>query len=221
MSTATIEKAVAPSGRRYSQLVERIRAGETGAMEELYRTFQPGLRWMIMRSLGAQDADDVVNDTFYAAFKMIQQGAVREPERLVGYLRGIARIQILNNIQSRVVGRERESELDCGGRTPDGQPSPEELAQVSESYAVAREALNGLPERHREVLVRFYLRCQSPEEICGQMSLTPTQFRLIKSRAKDRLGQLGKRILKRKRPGCSLWNTAAGQPALQTSQNVA
>jgi len=215
------EIATAPQDHNYPQLISRIRAGETNAMEELYRTFQPGLRWLIIRALGTQDADDVVNDTFCAAFKMIQQGAVQDPERLAGYIRGIARIQILNNIQSRVFGRERESELDCGKGAPDSQPSPEELAQVVESRAVVHEALSGLPERHREVLVRFYLQGQGSEEICREMSLTPTQFRLAKSRAKERFGYLGKRILKRKKSSRALWNTAAWQPALQTSENVA
>jgi DNA-directed RNA polymerase specialized sigma24 family protein len=53
--------------------------------------------------------------------------------------------------------------------------------------------LNGLSPRDREVLVRFYLREQSAEEICRELGLTETQFRLIKSRAKARYGKLGQR----------------------------
>ena len=55
--------------------------------------------------------------------------------------------------------------------------------------------LNGLPQRDREVLVRFYLREQTADEICRDMGLTETQFRLIKSRAKARYGKLGQRRL--------------------------
>lgn len=216
MSAATIEIATVPGDHSYSQLITRIRAGDTSAMEEVYQTLLPGLRWMIRRSLGPQDTDDVVNDVFCTAFQMINNGAVREPERLPGYVWGIARIQIVKYIRSRVVRRERESELESGGCKADRQPSPEEVVRVNEVRAVAREALKGLPERYHEVLVRFYLKHQSSGEICRDLKLTPTQFRLTKSRAKSRFGRLGKQILSRKQPGYSLWRTAEPQPALQT-----
>jgi DNA-directed RNA polymerase specialized sigma24 family protein len=52
--------------------------------------------------------------------------------------------------------------------------------------------LNSLPKRDREVLARFYLEEQRPERICREMGLSETQFRLVKSRAKARFGELGK-----------------------------
>jgi RNA polymerase sigma-70 factor, ECF subfamily len=215
VSTATIEIETAPVAHGYSELITRICDGDTGAMEEVYQTLLPGLRWMILRSLGPQDTDDVVNDTFLSAFLMIKKGAVREPERLPGYVSGIARIQIVKCIRSRVASRERESELDSAGGRADRQLSPEELARESEVRAVAREALKGLPDRYREILVRFYLSHQKPEEICHDLNLTPAQFRLIKTRAKDRFGRLGKKIVRRKQPGYSLGLTAEPRAALE------
>jgi RNA polymerase sigma factor (sigma-70 family) len=193
----------------YSQLVTRIRAGDTVAMEKLYEDLLPALRRRIFYSLGPQDTNDAVNDTFYTAFALIKSGAVREPERLRSYIWGIARIHILGYIQSSMVRRGRESGLGMAGTVADCQPSPEETVQVSESHAVAREAMRGLLANHREVLMRFYVTGQSPEEICRDLSLTATQFRLMKNRAKKRFGQLGKRILSRKRPGRSLWPAAS------------
>lgn len=211
------ETATHPQGHeQYAHLIARIRAGDASAMEQLYRTLLPGLRWLVLRSLGPQDTDDVVSETFCTALRMIKNGAVREPEHLLGYVRGIARIQIMNCIQSRMLSRERQSELDLEGIGPDSHPSPEELAEASESRAVAYSALRGLPERQRDVLVRFYLDHQSPEEICRDLGLTATQFRLLKSRAKKRFGQVGKHILSRKQPCYSRWRAASPQPALQT-----
>ena len=43
--------------------------------------------------------------------------------------------------------------------------------------------------------MRFYLREQTPEEICDEMGLTETQFRLLKSRAKARFAELGRKKL--------------------------
>jgi DNA-directed RNA polymerase specialized sigma24 family protein len=57
---------------------------------------------------------------------------------------------------------------------------------------LAMRVLNSLPWREREVLTRFYLKEQSPRQICRDMNFTETQFRLIKSRAKGRFTELGR-----------------------------
>jgi hypothetical protein len=49
--------------------------------------------------------------------------------------------------------------------------------------------------RDREVLHRFYLLEQPPEQIQIEMGMTETQFRLTKQRAKSRFGELGKKLL--------------------------
>jgi hypothetical protein len=42
----------------------------------------------------------------------------------------------------------------------------------------------------REVLVRFYLRDESPQQICSDLGLTDRQFRNFKCRAKGRFAAL-------------------------------
>jgi RNA polymerase sigma-70 factor, ECF subfamily len=58
--------------------------------------------------------------------------------------------------------------------------------------------LRNLSWRDREILTRFYLRGESQERVCSEMNLTGTQFRLLKSRAKARFGELGKRRLQQR-----------------------
>jgi RNA polymerase sigma-70 factor, ECF subfamily len=58
--------------------------------------------------------------------------------------------------------------------------------------------LKSIAPRDREILIRFYLEEQTAEKICGDMSLTDTRFRLLKSRAKARFGELGKRKIMRR-----------------------
>ena len=72
-------------------------------------------------------------------------------------------------------------------------PDPERRVIEQQSQDVALRMLGGLPKRDREVLVRFYLQEQTVDEICRDLDLTETQFRLIKSRAKARYGELGRR----------------------------
>jgi RNA polymerase sigma-70 factor, ECF subfamily len=59
---------------------------------------------------------------------------------------------------------------------------------------IARKVLNGVSRRDREILNRFYVLEQPQERICAEMGLSYNQFRLLKSRAKARFGELGKRV---------------------------
>jgi RNA polymerase sigma-70 factor (ECF subfamily) len=50
-----------------------------------------------------------------------------------------------------------------------------------------------MSRRDREILTKFYLHECTPEQICGEMVLSDTQFRQLKTRAKDRFGELGRK----------------------------
>jgi DNA-directed RNA polymerase specialized sigma24 family protein len=54
--------------------------------------------------------------------------------------------------------------------------------------------MQGISRRDREILRRFYVEEQPQEMICEEMGLSYNQFRLLKSRAKARFGELGKRV---------------------------
>jgi RNA polymerase sigma-70 factor (ECF subfamily) len=58
-----------------------------------------------------------------------------------------------------------------------------------------KSVLDSLSKRDRDILVRFYLNEEPQEQICREMALTETQFRLLKSRAKARFGEIGKKKL--------------------------
>jgi DNA-directed RNA polymerase specialized sigma24 family protein len=58
-----------------------------------------------------------------------------------------------------------------------------------------KSALESLSKRDRDILIRFYLKEQSQEQICQEMALTETQFRLLKSRAKAKFGDIGRKKL--------------------------
>ena len=62
---------------------------------------------------------------------------------------------------------------------------------------LAEKVLRSVSTRDREILTRFYLMEQTQAEICEEMGLSETQFRLLKSRAKARFGELGKKRLAR------------------------
>jgi len=177
----------------WSRLVDRIKAGDPAGMEQLYAVFVKGVRFFLWRQLGPQDLDDKVHDVFLIITQSIKRGELRDPERLMGYVRTVVRRQVAAHIDSAVHARRNHQALDPALTLSDHQPDPERRAIEKENQDVALRMLAGLPKRDREVLIRFYLQEQSAEEICRDLNLTETQFRLIKSRAKARYGELGRR----------------------------
>lgn len=179
-------------------LVARIQKGDNGGMEELYRLFARGIRFYLCRQLGIQELDDKVHDTFLIVVNAIQRGDLREPERLMGFVRTVVRRQVAAHIDQVVHSRRDEMHLDVGVRVADRQRNPEQSMAYKQKSDFMREILEQLSDRDREILTRFYLDEQAQDEICGEINLTETQFRLLKSRAKARFGELGKRRLQQK-----------------------
>jgi RNA polymerase sigma factor (sigma-70 family) len=184
-----------PGDTPWAELVERVRCGEPSALEELYRIFSKGIRFYLCRQVGPQDLDDKVHDLFLIITQSIQKGDLREPERLMGYVRTIVRRQVAAHIDNVVQARRNQTDMEYGLALSDYRPNPERRVINEQNMALAMRILNSLHKREREVLMRFYLKEQTADQICNEMDLTETQFRLIKSRAKARFGELGKRRL--------------------------
>jgi RNA polymerase sigma-70 factor, ECF subfamily len=189
----------AGGGRNWLALVESIQRNEQNGMEELYRVFSRGVRFYLCRQLGPQDLDDKVHDTFLIVVQAITRCELREPERLMGFVRTVVRRQVAAQIDRAVQTRRDQAELDRGSSVTDQRDTPEEAAITRQHEEVAEEVLKSISERDREILTRFYLLEQTQQEICDEMNLSVTQFRLLKSRAKARFGELGKKTLARRK----------------------
>jgi RNA polymerase sigma-70 factor, ECF subfamily len=184
----------------WSALVSRIKDGDDGAMEELYYRFGRGIRYSFYRHLGPQDLDDKIHDTFVIVVQAIRRGELRDPERLMGFVRTVVRRQVAAHIEEAVHARRDETPIDAATPVLDQTHTAEEQMIWDEQIKVMAHTLDSMPARDRELLTRFYLKNQSQEQICREMKLTETQFRLFKSRAKARFGERGRRRIDRKPP---------------------
>jgi len=180
------------------ELVEKIRIGDEQGMEHLYRLFSRGVRFYLCRQLGPQELDDKVHDTFLIVVQAIRKGDVREPARLMGFVRTIVRRQVAAHIDGAVQNRREQADIESGVAVIDQKGNPEDQAMELEKEKLMADVLRSLSGRDREILTRFYLREQPVEQICSDLKLSETQFRLQKSRAKFRFGELGKKRLKKK-----------------------
>lgn len=189
------EPSTSAASTNWSALVSKIQNGDDAGMEELYKLFSRGIRYYLCRQLGPQELEDKVHDTFLIVVNAIRKGDLREPERLMGFVRTVVRRQVAAYIDNAVHARREQADLETGVMVADRKHNPEQEAIVRQKTELMRTVLESLSQRDRDILVRFYLQEQSQEQICEEMSLTETQFRLLKSRAKAKFGEIGKKKL--------------------------
>lgn len=172
-------------------LVRDIKADSPPAIEQLYDLLNRGVRFLILRWVGPHDVEDLVHETLLAAVNAIRSGRIREPGALLSYVRGIARH--LACAQIRTLTSRREVDYPVAGSEEEliaPTEDPENSMLQQERVVLLQRALLRLRDRQREILIRFYLQEQSKEQICTDMGLSLTQYRLLKSRAKAKVGKL-------------------------------
>lgn len=69
-------------------VVARVKNGEDGATEQLYKLSNKGIRYNIFLHLGSQDLEDKVHDIFLIVVNAIRGSHLRKPDRLMGFVLG-------------------------------------------------------------------------------------------------------------------------------------
>jgi len=182
------------SQAKTNDIVEMIRGGHPAGLEQLYAMAR-NFTFFIMRQLGSDDLQDKVHDIFVTAATAISAGKLRDSERLTPFLTTLTRFYTYGQIDRRVVRRKYVTPLEHAN-IPDRRTNLENSVYKKQKMLIVRDILNSMPKRDRDVLERFYVLEQTKEQICQEMNLTPTQFRLLKSKAKSTFAKMGQRRLK-------------------------
>jgi hypothetical protein len=158
----------------YRVLIDGIAAGDMQSQSEMRELLSGGVRFFLARELPCgQDVADELGNVFSTVVTAIQHGELREPERFLGF--------VLSVIRLRVAAKIKEMEPVKGRRAShrkEAAPGDEERKHG------AMLRFSKLAANDREILMRFYLRQQSPKTICQEMGLTKEQFLLCKGQAK-------------------------------------
>ena len=192
-------------------IVEGIRRDDPGEVERLYNYLRRGLRSYMFRKR-APDGEDLAQNAFLAAVAAIQKGELRDPNRLVSFVLGVARniaaAAIADMVKSRdrnrtimeqsvigghLVSRHQNQAFDQQYSVATPLPNAEHSLLNRERTQMMARALSKLRPKEREILDRFYLQEQICQRICAEMNLSETQYRLLKSRAKAHLAILVRR----------------------------
>ena len=174
-------------------LVRRVQRGDADGMAELYEFISTGLRPYLARQLRSQDFHDKVHSIFVDVVIAIQRGQLREPHRLMGFARTIARRKVSGYIDDAASSRRNQVEIGSAFWLASPRATPETEMISRQQQDLVRWTLAHLSEREGEILSRFYMQEQSQQQICSEMGLTHTQYRLLKWRSKARFEQVSRR----------------------------
>jgi len=174
-------------------VVDQIRSGDPAGEEFLYRKLARGARLFLQRRLGTADVEDRFHNVFLIVVSAIRNGELREPERLMGFVRTVLYRQLNQEIAGLIRTRETSATLDSVANLSGAEPNPEQQIWDHQKVDLMKRAIRKMSTRDFEVLTRFYIREQPADQICAELGLTHVQFQLLKSRAKGRLIELIRR----------------------------
>lgn len=178
--------------RSLTELVERIRAGDRHAEEEFVQRYARGVSVIVRRTCSDRFAvDDLCQDALSTALQKIRDGALREPERLSGFVASLARNLAIQHGRRRIAHRTSTTETETAEAVQDGSDGPLQQLIRAEDAGMVRQVLDELPSaRDREILLRYYIHEQDRDEICRTLGLTREHFARVLFRAKERFREL-------------------------------
>jgi len=187
-----------PALEEEARIAARIVRGFHGTAEERTRCesemverYSCGLGYLLTRKIGDEErARDLLQDTFCIAIEKLRKKELEKPERLAGYLRGIAVRVALNAGRSR---RREPTGLDAAEIAAIPYNTRRQFQHVAseEAQAAVHKILQSMPvERDRELLIRFYVYDQDKDEICRELGLKSLHFNRVLFRAKNRFRKL-------------------------------
>lgn len=165
-------------------LVDGLRHGEPGAIDEVHRQFNGRLFTFLVRLSRSRDvAEDLLEETWLRC--ITHAAGLRPDTHLARWLFTIARNLYISHCRSRLLEAEHASDLI--GLWPYGtrRPSPFEEASAIETERRIEGALASLPVAYREVLLLVGVAGLPPIDaaaVCG-LSSEAVRQRLHRARA--------------------------------------
>ena len=186
----------------FAERLARGRAGDRGALEELFTPWRALLRLEADRLLGAElaarvDPADVVQEALTQAFAGLEQFRGQTEAEWVGWLRSIVAGQAANTQRFHRAARRDAARDGALAAEPPGHSSqnPPGAAVLREDDARLAAAVEALPANMRAVVVRRVFHRQPFDTVAEALGCTPGAARVLWTRALRRLREMleGKR----------------------------
>jgi RNA polymerase sigma-70 factor (ECF subfamily) len=160
-------------------LVTAVRNGRREAYDELIRRHAAKIGAVCRSRLGPRGPlEDMVQESLLRAYRGL--ASLDDPEKFGSWLYGIATRTCLDWLKAKERGQVSYDALGDpdGLRRPDPTEEPERSARL-------HDQIDALPESYREVVLLFYYKKQSYQEMSRLLNLSPAAInaRLTKARA--------------------------------------
>jgi len=175
-----------------ADLVTRIGRGERAAEEEMVERYERGVLYLLKRRTGDLElALNLRQDTFLIAIEKLRAEPINEPERLSGYLRGVA-VNLALAHQRKTARRATTADTDVvEAAAANERGTPFEEVSVNQVRLAVQALLEELrTPRDREILKRLYIFDEDREAICRDLGIDAVHFNRVLFRAKARFREL-------------------------------
>ena len=182
-------------------LIERFKQGDREAFTSLFEKYQRRLAVLIHYKLRAEkrspeDVDEILQETFLAAFQDMNQFQYRSPGSFLNWLSRIADHVIID--EARFQNRQKRhgditrfrSDTNPQGPEPADSLSPSRLLAQREALDVLLEKLNALPEQYREVILLAKIEGLSTQEMAERLGKSREAVALLLHRAIQRFREM-------------------------------
>ncbi len=177
-----------------ADLAHQIGQGVRAAEEALVVRYGPGLHYLLkQRTRDSELALDIRQDALRVVIEKLRAGTLEEPERLAGYLRGVA-LKLWGAQRRKDLRRATTADSDAIEAIADDRGDPSEQVSEEQLKRAVRELLDELPTpRDRDILTRVYLLEEDKEAICAALEVDSLHFNRVLFRAKQRFRELVER----------------------------
>ena len=163
--------------------LDRLRSGDPRTQAHFFAYFNQLMQLKLRARLRTvQEIEDVKQETFARVFTALQNGKIRQPDRLGPFVNSmctnVLREQYRNNSKVTSIDDEVANEI------PDGAVSVEGVVSARQLEEKVREILDEMPERDRRILRAVFLEEQDKDEVCRDFGVDRDYLRVLVHRAK-------------------------------------
>jgi len=175
-----------------TEMVEKLRSGDSAAVEQFYNSYRNRLYSMVFENVGRDQAaaEDLVQEIFLAALGSLDR--FRGDSQLYTWLYSIA-FHKINDFHRRQAREPKPGKSSATidamkqERSGDSEPAAFGVMESEETRHAVHQALVELPQDYREVLVLKYLKDMPVLEISQAMGRSPKSVEGLLSRARKAL----------------------------------
>ncbi len=172
-----------------SDLLQRLKAGDEAAFDEVFGAYRPRLYAFLLRMCGRRElAEDLLQETW---LRLVDRAVdLREDTRFGPWLFRVARNLYFSHLRARRHDAHRLDEAFAIGWVEKAGRSPLEDLAAGERKRLLERSVASLPPIYREMILLVGVAGLAPSEAAAVAGLTPEAARQRLARARQKLAAL-------------------------------